>query len=60
MKMTILVGRCLKRNTMLMGVNEYINKNFATSKSPCNLKELYTAFKKKYQNVNLGSQSSEP
>ena len=44
----------------VMEVNEYINKNFATCKSPCNLKELYTAFKKIYQNVNLGSQSSEP
>ena len=37
-----------------MGVNEYINKNFATCKSPCNLQEVYTAFKEKHQNVNIG------
>ena len=47
MKMTISVGRCLKRKTMLVWVKEYINKNFATCKSLCNLQELYTAFKKK-------------
>ena len=36
-------------------VKEYINKNFATWKSFCNLQELYTAFKEKYRNVNIGS-----
>ena len=40
MKMTISVGRCLKRKTMLVWVKEYINKNFATCKSLCNLQEL--------------------
>ena len=29
-------------------------KNFATCKSLCNLQELYTAFKEKYPNVNIG------
>ena len=52
--MTISVGRCLKRKTMLVWVKEYINKNFATCKSLCNLQELYTAFKEKYPNVNIG------
>ena len=50
--MTISVGRCLKRKTMLVWVKEYINKNFATCKSLCNLQELYTAFKEKHPNVN--------
>ena len=53
MKMTISVGRCLKRKTMLVWVKEYITKNFATCKIPCNLQELYTAFKKN-PNVNIG------
>ena len=35
-------------------VKEYINKNFATWKRFCNLQELYTAFKEKYPNVNIG------
>ena len=52
--MTISVGRCLKRKTMLVWVKEYINKNFATCKSLCNLQELYTAFKEKHPNVNIG------
>ena len=52
MKMAISVGRCLKRKTMLVWVKEYINKNFATCKSLCNLQELYTAFKEKHSNVN--------
>ena len=50
MKMTISVGRCLKSKV----VKEYINKNFATCKSLCNLQELYTAFKEKHPNVNTG------
>ena len=54
MKMTISVGRCLKRKTMLVWVKEYINKNFATCKSLCNLQELYTTFKEKHPNVNIG------
>ena len=45
MKMTISVGKCLKRKTMLVWVKEYIIKNFASCKSLCNLQELYTAFK---------------
>ena len=33
---------------------DYINKNFGTCKSLCNLQELYTAFKEKHSNVNIG------
>ena len=51
MKITISVGRCLKRKTMLVWVKEYINKNFATCKSLCNLQELKTVFKEKHPNV---------
>ena len=29
-------------------------KNFATCKSLCNLQKLYTAFKEKYSNINIG------
>ena len=29
-------------------------KNFATCKSLCDLQELYTAFKEKHPNVNIG------
>ena len=54
MKITISVGRCLKRKIMLVWVKEYINKNFATCKSLCNLQELKTVFKEKHPNVNLG------
>ena len=39
---------------MLVWVKEYIIKNFATCKSLCNLQELYTAFKEKDPNVNIG------
>ena len=49
-KMTISVGRCLESKV----VKEYINKNFATCKTLCNLKELYTVFKEKHPNVNIG------
>ena len=31
-----------------------IHKNLATSKSLCNLQELYTAFKEKHTDVNIG------
>ena len=48
--MTISVGSCLKGKV----VKEYINKNFATYKSLCNLQELYTTFKEKQPNVNIG------
>ena len=54
MKMTISVGTCLKRKTMLVWVKEQINKNFATCKSLCNLQELYTAFKEEHWNINIG------
>ena len=54
MKITISVGRCLKRKTMLVWVNEYINKNFANCKSLCDLQEFYTAFKEKHPNVKTG------
>ena len=53
MKMTISVGRCLKRKTMLVWVKECIIKNFATIKSLCNLQELFTAFREKHPNVNI-------
>ena len=39
--------QCLKRETMLVWVSEYINKNFATCKS------LYY-FQRKHQNANIG------
>ena len=52
--MTLSVDRCLKRKTMLVWVKEYIIKNFATSKSLCNLQELYTAFKEKHAKINIG------
>ena len=52
--MIMSVGRCLKRKAMLVWVKEYINKNFATCKSLRNLQELYTAFKEKHPNVNIG------
>ena len=48
--MTISVSRYLKNKA----VKEYINKNFATCKSLCNLQEFYTAFKEKHPNVNIG------
>ena len=60
MKMTISVGGHLKRKTMLVRVKQYINKNFATSKSLCNLQELYTDFKEKHPNASIGSQGSVP
>ena len=52
--MKISVGRCLKRKTMLVWVKEYINKNLATCKSLCNLQEVYTTFKEKLPNANIG------
>ena len=39
---------------MLMWVHEYKNKNFATCKSLCNLQEIYTAFREKHPNLNIG------
>ena len=54
MKIAISVGRWLERKTMLVWVKEYINKDFATCKSICNLQELYSAFKEKQPNVNFG------
>ena len=50
MEMAISVGRGLKSKV----VKEYINTNFAACKSLCNLQELYTAFKEKHLNVNIG------
>ena len=52
--MTVSVGRCLKRNTTLVWVQEYMIKNFATCKSLSNLQELYSAFKEKHPDVNIG------
>ena len=53
MKMTISVGSCLKRKTMLVWIKEYIIKNYATCKSLCNLQEIYTAFKEKHSNIGF-------
>ena len=39
---------------MLVWVKEYIIKNFVTCKSLCNFQELYTTFKEKLPNVNIG------
>ena len=39
---------------MLVWVKEYINKKFITCKSLSNSQELYTAFKEKHPNVNIG------
>ena len=52
--MTISVGRFLKRKTTFVWVKECIIKSFATCESIFNLQELYTAFKEKHPNVNLG------
>ena len=54
MKMKTSVGRCLKRKNLLVRVKEYIIKNFSTFKSLCNVQELYTAFKEKHPNINIG------
>ena len=54
MRMTIAVGRCLKRKIMLVWAKQYINKNFASCKSLCSLQVLYAAFKEKDPNVNIG------
>ena len=54
MKIKISLGMCLKRKTTLVWVKEYINKNLAACKCLCNLQELYTAFKEKHPNVNIG------
>ena len=53
-RMTIAVGRCLKRKIMLVWAKQYINKNFASCKSLCSLQVLYAAFKEKDPNVNIG------
>ena len=58
MKLTISVGQCLERNTTW--VKEYINKNFVTCKSLCNLQELHTAFKEKHPNLNIGFSKLRP
>ena len=54
MKITVSVGKCLKRKTMLVWVKEYINKNFANCKSLCDLHELYTPVNEKHPNVKTG------
>ena len=52
--MTISVGRCLERKTMLVLVKAYINKSFVTCKNIFNLQVLDTAFKEKHPNVKTG------
>ena len=56
MKMTVSVGRCLERKTMLVWVKEYIKKNFVTCKSLSNLQELYKNYilQRKHPDVNIG------
>ena len=54
MNMTIEVGRCLKRMTMLVQVKKYIITNFVTCKRLCNLQKSYTAFREKSPNINIG------
>ena len=39
---------------LLAWVKDNINKNFLTFKSLCNLQKIYTSFKKKHPNVNIG------
>ena len=60
MKMEISVGSCLKRKTMLVWIKDFTIKNFVTCKSLWNLQELYTAFREKYPNVNIGFSSLKP
>ena len=44
-----------------VSVSKGVHKqNFATCKSFCNLQELYTDFKEKHPNANIGSQGSVP
>ena len=49
MKMTISVGMCMDRKTVLVWVKKCINKNFVTCKILSNLQELNTAFKENTQ-----------
>ena len=51
MKMTVSVGRCLKRKSMLMWAN--LCKHLQFAKSLCNLQELSTVFKEKHLNINI-------
>ena len=37
-----------------ISVSKGVHKNFATCKSLCNLQELYTAFRERHPNVNIG------
>ena len=53
MKMTILVGTCLEKKTMLVWVKKYIRKNFVTCKNLCYLQELHATFKEKQPNVYI-------
>ena len=48
------VRRCLKRKTVSVWVKKYIIKSFTTCKILCNLQKLYTLFKEKHPNVNIG------
>ena len=49
MKMTISGGKCLKKKNHVSVCKEVHDQKL------CNLKELYTAFKEKQPNVNIGS-----
>ena len=53
MKITVSVGRCLKRKTV--SVSKGVQKqNYATGTCLCNLRELHISFTEKHQNVNVG------
>ena len=44
-----------------VSVSKEVHKqNLVTHKSPCNLQELYAAFKEKQPNVNIGFSNSVP
>ena len=45
---------CVKQYYVSVSKVVHNHKNFANCKSLCNLQELYTAFKEKHPNVNIG------
>ena len=53
MKMTISVGRCLKRKSMLVWIKEYITKTLQLQKSLQLARTIY-CFQRKHPNVNIG------
>ena len=47
-------GRYVPEKKDNASASKGVRKNFATCKNLCNLQELYTAFKEKQPNVNIG------